>query len=146
MVALAKQKTDIIKKGDIDSLQNLLKEENKHIQVIKKFEASLIQETSSFLQKNGLAIDQPSLINAIEIATQSEKEALLKGKIDLENQIKELSMQNQLNQQLLEQSLQFINVSLDLLQPDIDSYNYDRADNGSQDNRQQNRSLFDSKA
>lgn len=146
MVALAKQKTDIIKKGDIDSLQNLLKEEKKHIQVIKKLEENLIQETTSFLQKKGLDIVKPSLANVMEIATQSEKEMLLIRKTDLEDQIKELSMQNRLNQQLLEQSLQFINVSLDLLQPDIDSYNYDRTDNDSQENRQSNRSLFDSKA
>lgn len=146
MVALAKQKTEIIKKGDINSLQNLLKEENKHIQAIQRLEMGLKNETTLFLQKNRIEMEQPSLSAAIEIATELEKEALLKGKQELENEIRELSIQNQLNQQLLEQSLQFVNISLDLLQPDIDSYNYDRTENGAQENRQQSRSLFDSKA
>lgn len=146
MVALAKQKTEIIKKGDINSLQNLLKEENKHIQAIQRLEMGLKNETTLFLQKNRIEMEQPSLSAAIEIANELEREALLKGKQELENNIKELSIQNQLNQQLLEQSLQFVNISLDLLQPDIDSYNYDRTENGAQENRQQSRSLFDSKA
>lgn len=146
MVALAKQKTEIIKKGDINSLQNLLKEENKHIQAIQRLEMGLKNETTLFLQKNRIEMEQPSLSAAIEIANELEKEALLQGKQELENNIKELSIQNQLNQQLLEQSLQFVNISLDLLQPDIDSYNYDRSENGAQENRQQSRSLFDSKA
>lgn len=146
MVALAKQKTEIIKKGDINSLQNLLKEENKHIQAIQRLEMGLKNETTLFLQKNRIEMEQLSLSAAIEIANELEKEALLQGKQELENNIKELSIQNQLNQQLLEQSLQFVNISLDLLQPDIDSYNYDRSENGAQENRQQSRSLFDSKA
>ncbi len=146
MVALAKQKTEIIKRGDINSLQNLLKEENKHIQAIQRLEMGLKNETILFLQKNRVEMEQPSLSAAIEIANELEKEALLQGKQELENEIRELSIQNQLNQQLLEQSLQFVNISLDLLQPDIDSYNYDRSENGAQENRQQSRSLFDSKA
>lgn len=145
MLALAKNKTDIIKKGDISSLQVLLKDENKHIQVIKKLESNLIHETQSFLQKKGVNEEQLTLSKVIESSTDGEKEALEKEKVELEQAIEELRTHNQLNQELLEQSLQFVNISLDLLQPDIDSFNYEATDN-TRSERQPNRSLFDSKA
>lgn len=145
LMALAKQKTEIIKKGDISSLQNLLKEENKHIQVIKKLENNLVSEAKTFLQKQGVELEQPTMANVIEMASEAEKEAIEKEKAELQHSIEELRTQNELNQQLLEQSLQFVNVSLDLLQPDLDSYNYDPSEN-TQSERQPNRSLFDSKA
>ena len=37
-----------------------------------------------------------------------------------------LKKQNEFNQQLLKQSLSFVQLSLDLLSPEIDTYNYER--------------------
>lgn len=38
LLELAKQKTEIIKKGDIEALSSILKDENKHVMAISKLE------------------------------------------------------------------------------------------------------------
>lgn len=146
LTALAKQKTEIIKKGDIEALQSLIKEETKHLQAIRKIENQLVKETNTFIQQKGGDTESPTFSHAIEVADGSEKEQLLHKKTTLEKMILELQKQNQLNQELLETSLQFVNVSLDLLQPDIDAYNYDRSDQNQQESATPKVSLFDSKA
>lgn len=143
---LAKDKTEVVKKNQIDALRMIIKEEKKQLQAISKLEATLVKETASFLQNNGISTDELTITKVIEAATEVDKEQLQTAKFELENEVMELSKQNRMNQELLEQSLQFINVSLDLLQPEIDSFNYDRNEAGQQDHQTQTRSLFDSKA
>lgn len=143
---LAKDKTEVVKKNQIDALRMIIKEEKKQLQAISKLEATLVKETASFLQNNGISTDELTITKVIEVATEVDKEQLQTAKFELENEVMELSKQNRMNQELLEQSLQFINVSLDLLQPEIDSFNYDRNEAGQQEHQTQTRSLFDSKA
>lgn len=146
MNVLARQKTEVIKKGNVDDLRTLLKEENKQIQSIKKLESTLLNGTELFLQENGIEEESPRLATVIQIAIDTDKDLLLKAKAELENEITELSKYNRLNQDLLEQSLQFVNMSLDLMQPDIESYNYDPNESSQHEHQKQTRSLFDSKA
>ncbi len=54
-----------------------------------------------------------------------------------------LKEQNELNQQLLITSLQFVNLSLDLLRPQDRNYNYDKTN---QEPPKKMKSMFDSKA
>ena len=142
---LAKQKTEILKTGDTDALSNLLKEEKKHIQAIQKFENERHQATREFLIKYKRAdVTNPTLSDCIEIANLTEKQKLTQLKSELQVQIKALTDRNELNQQLLKQSLQFVNVSLDLLAPEIDTYNYERP--GQAYHHNEGRSIFNSKA
>lgn len=143
MNVLAKQKTDIVKKGDVDSLRSLLKEENRQLQEIKKTEGLLVQETKAFLEQRGVIADNPTLLEVIDVV--EDKTPLMYEKERLETQIDELRKQNLLNQEMLTQSLQWVQISLDLLQPDIDSYNYHRSDN-ERDMNQPIRTIFDSNA
>lgn len=144
---LAKQKTEMIKKGDTPELQFLLKKENKAIQDIRKTEETLVQNTTLFLEQKEMEIDSPILSKVIEVVEDTqEKSTILEQKEKLENEIKELKELNQLNQDLLTQSLQFVQLSLELLQPDIDSYNYDRSEKEHGNSKQTNHSMFDSKA
>lgn len=143
MNSLAKQKTEFVKKGDIDSLRSLLKEENKQVQEIRQTEALLMQDTHDFLEQRGVITDTPTLSKVIEAS--DEKGILEHEKEKLEEQIEKLKQQNQLNQDLLAQSLQFVQMSLDVLQPNIESYNYNRSDNNP-DTKQPSRSIFDSNA
>lgn len=142
---LAQQKTEVIKRNDIDGLNTLLKEELKHIQAVKKVEKDLLAAAGVFLNQEGQANEQPSLSACIRIAQGDDKNQLARMKTDLESEINRLKQQNELNQQLLKQSLQFVNMSLDLLSPKLDSFNYDRP-NQNNDFEQANRSIFNSKA
>lgn len=142
---IAKKKTDIIKSGDIDALRSLINDETKHIQAIRKFETELSRNATTFLEQNGYSKSDFKLNDCINILIEPAKTKVTQLKIALENQIKELKYQNDLNQEMLEQSLQFVNLSLDIILPDIDSFNYDRPGQNLQTG-QEGRSIFDSKA
>ncbi|UII55617.1 flagellar protein FlgN [Cytobacillus spongiae] len=142
LVNISMQKTEIIKSEDVEPLNQLIKNESKHIQVIKKIEADLIAISK---EVNGMEEDSPTITDLIHLAEGDEQERLLALKQELEETIGALTKRNRLNQQLLEQSLQFIQVSMDLLNPTIDSYNYEKP-NQSSEYEELNRSIFNSKA
>lgn len=142
---MAKEKTEIVKNNDIEVLQKLIKVENKHIRDIRKLEGNLFKEAEAFLQGKGVSAEKATISMVIEKAEEDEKAILIQGKNTLENELYELKKQNDLNQQLLEQSLQFVEMSLDLLMPDIDAYNYDPSDITEQERERPNLSIFDSK-
>lgn len=139
------QKTEVIKKGDLSALQSIIKEENRFLQTLRKLENNLLSESKLFLQKNQHTKDDFTLSECINVAVDHEKSRLKEIKNTLEEQIGKLRKQNKLNQQLIEQSLQIVNMSIDMLSPEIDSYNYDRSHQG-QNLEESNRSIFDSKA
>lgn len=142
---IAKRKTDIIIKSDADALKLILKDENKHIQAIQKLSSELSDIGNAILDSD--EISGAATISAIiENAESHDKMKLQKVKADLEEQVDVLKRQNNLNQDLLEQSLQFVNLSLDLLIPDLDTFNYSSNNESNEDISQNKRSLFDSKA
>lgn len=141
---VAKRKTDIIVKGDIQGLQTILNDENKHIKAIQQLNNLMLQAGESFLAQVGSP--EPISLSAVIQYAENDKQHLLEKKAQLEDQMSLLRKQNSLNQELLEQSLQFVNLSLDMLIPDIDSMNYGRSEESDQEINQKKRSIFDSKA
>ncbi|KIL46587.1 hypothetical protein KP77_27140 [Jeotgalibacillus alimentarius] len=117
LLELAKQKTEIIKVNNIEQLNQLIKDEQKHIRAISSLESKRGQ-----LDPNG--------------DIQEEKAELL-------HVILKLKEVNELNQDLLTQSMQLVSLNLDLMMPQPDSMNYSK-DN--EENDQPGRSMFDSQA
>ncbi|WP_404404908.1 flagellar protein FlgN [Jeotgalibacillus malaysiensis] len=116
LLELAKRKTVVIKENDLESLNQLIKDEQKHIQAIGALETKRQQLNT-------------------EEDVQQEKDELLQVIIDLKTI-------NELNQDLLTQSMQFVSLNLDLLMPQPDSINYSKKDNEDEPVR----SMFDSQA
>ncbi|WP_102344863.1 flagellar protein FlgN [Bacillus sp. Marseille-P3661] len=141
---IAKQKTEVIKAGDTDALNALIKEERKHIQAIQKFENERQKLSKDYLSTFDCEVANPTISDCMQFANVTEKQKLSQIKEDLQTQVKFLSERNELNQQLLQQSLQFVNMSLDILRPDIDTYNYGRP--GKAHQYEEGRSIFNSKA
>lgn len=135
---LAQKKTTIIKEGNTDALTALLIDEQKHVTEITQMEKEREQAVLAFMSGKKAKIDE-----VIEVAEPIEADALQRLKEELLNEIKKLKDQNELNQQLLVTSLQFVNLSLDLLRPQDRNYNYDKT-NG--EPPKQMKSMFDSKA
>lgn len=117
LLELAKRKTAVIKENDLEQLNQLIKDEQKHIQAVGALETKRQQLTG-------------------DEDIQPEKEELLQVII-------ELKAVNELNQDLLTQSMQFVSLNLDLLMPQPDSINYSKEDN---EDDQPVRSMFDSQA
>ena len=135
---LAEKKTTIIKEGNTDALTALLIDEQKHVTAITQMEKEREKAVLAFMSGKKATIDE-----VIEVAEPTEADALRRLKEELLDEIKKLKDQNELNQQLLVTSLQFVNLSLDLLRPQDRNYNYDKTN---QEPPKQMKSMFDSKA
>ncbi|MFP7492375.1 flagellar protein FlgN [Terribacillus saccharophilus] len=143
LLEISRLKTDHLKANEMDSLQKQLLAEKKHVQAVVQLENLRITQTESWAVSAGFPVpgtvtELLELITDDELAGQLEQEL-----IGLTEAVTELKKQEALNQQLLEQSMQFVQISLDMLAPSIQSLNYGTPNQDQQ--RPQNRALFDSK-
>ncbi|WP_226085909.1 flagellar protein FlgN [Mesobacillus sp. S13] len=113
---LTVKKTGIVKKGDTAALDQLLKDEQAHMAAINKLE----QERQAVSR----SISPDASLQEIAEANPVEKNQLLKIKADLVEVISEIKARNELNQQMIHQSLQFINFSKSLVMPQEKEINY----------------------
>ncbi|WP_409252013.1 flagellar protein FlgN [Bacillus sp. SCS-153A] len=141
---LSLEKTDAIKKGDTDALNDFIKKEQNHISAINTLENQRQKLAAEFLQSKGDHINSPSLSDVIAYADEAEKPELQKLKQNLLDLTVKLKEQNELNQKLVYQSLQFVNMNLSMLQPQAEQTNYSRPSESKGQAAQ--KSMFDSKA
>lgn len=134
---IAVEKTEVLKKGDLEALNNLMKNEQSHISAIQMVEKDRVKLMQELLPGKKEATLQKCL-TFFEGSDKEELEALQEG---LTQELLELKTVNDLNQQLLEQSLQVVSLNLDLLVPNNPA-------NYSKDEKEDmpNLSIFDSKA
>ncbi|WP_417898896.1 flagellar export chaperone FlgN [Bacillus haimaensis] len=132
---LTVRKADIVKNNSLEDLQNLNKEEQKFLKAISQ------------LEQQRLALSNNKTITDLMVeATDEEKTALLQLKERLSISIKHIQEQNELNQQLLQQSLQFITVTLNTLTQEPSAVTYEKGANIKKNTNTPTRSMFDSKA
>lgn len=146
LLHLSKQKTETLKEGDMDKLQVLLKKEQTHVKAIDQLEHKRQQAVEMWARMHQLepaAVTVTAIIE--EYAAGADKEQLEMVTLALAERLMELRRQEDLNKQLTEQSLQFVQLSLDMIQPSIKNMNYGKI-NQSSANPSLNRSVFDSKA
>ncbi|RFU63951.1 flagellar protein FlgN [Peribacillus glennii] len=140
---LANKKTEIVKLGDTEALNQLLVDEQKHIKAIDMTEKERQSAVTAFLQSKGQPAEPSTITRVIELSSLTEAEALNRLKDELIEEAVKLKEQNHLNQQLIYQSLQFVNITLDMLRPQNQQFNYDKP---SHQKQQGSNSMFDSRA
>ncbi|KAB2336784.1 flagellar protein FlgN [Cytobacillus depressus] len=139
---LTVQKTDIIKTGDMEALDQLLKEEQKHIAVIGQVE----KERQKAVKEIVPNIEQPVFSDCMDVIDSTEKEKLKEMGKKLALLVTNLKEQNFLNQQLIHQSLQFVNFSLGLLRPKPSNINYGPPTKNQKPSEQYSSGIFNSEA
>jgi len=138
---LSIEKTTIIKENDMESLQQILKDEQTHIAAINTLEVERQRLAQEFLHS-----DKDVTISAcIEAAPFEWKEKLSTLQTNIVDIIEKLKEQNELNQSLLYLSLQYVNMTLDMVQPKPESYTYGRP-NQPKTPQKPSFTAFDSKA
>jgi len=143
LLKVSKRKTDIIKEGSTEKIQAILVEERKYIKVLEQAEQKRQIEVEKWYSNRQQPLEEMTITNMLELLTdEQEKQELEEKTIQLTEAITELKHQEQLNQALIQQSMQFVQLSLDMLNPTIQSMNYGK----SQDTEGSKRSVFDSKA
>ncbi|GFZ97608.1 hypothetical protein GCM10008018_49830 [Paenibacillus marchantiophytorum] len=117
LLELAKGKTPVLISNDIDQLNMIVNRENKWVRAITEANQQRIQIIGSYLISRGYnpnpKITVGDLIKVIFKA--EEKQALMEAQHKLLATIEDLKANNVINQQLIEQSLSFVNYSLDLV-------------------------------
>lgn len=142
LLHLAKKKTEVLKNGDVGGLQNILREEQKCASAITVAENEREKAARSFLQADGDA--EVTISDCIKAADNDEGAPLRALQENMLKVIAKLQAQNELNKQLIQQTLQYVHLTLDLLQPHPESASYGRPDGKKQPKMAQ--SFFDSKA
>lgn len=126
LLELAYQKTELIKVGNMEELDTMLKNEQAHVAAIEQLEQQRQMMVTEYLGAKGIALsDNPTVVDVIDAAeSEQEKAQLTEIRNRLLRTIDDLRKQNDLNQKLVFQSLQFVNMTLDLLRPRPEQINY----------------------
>lgn len=147
LLELAYKKTEFIKTGDMDSLDQLLKDEQAHVAAISQLEQQRQTVVTDYLRANGIApSDTPTVMEVMEAAeSPSNQEQLKSSRNKLLLTVEQLKLQNDLNQKLTYHSLQYVNLTLDMLTPRSEEMNYSRDETkGNKVNKE--KTYFDSQA
>ncbi|MEC5422861.1 flagellar protein FlgN [Virgibacillus sp. C22-A2] len=144
LLEFSQEKTEIMKEGSIEKLQSLLVKERKLIRLTEQAEEKRNKEVINWFAINQLPADDTTVTKMLEfLRDESDKTELEKTTTKLTEVITELKQQEQLNQALINQSMQFVQLSIDMLNPSIHSMNYGSK---SDESTEVKRSVFDSKA
>lgn len=147
LLELSHAKTELVKKGDMEGLDTIIKNEQSHVAAIEVLEKQRLQMVTDYLRAKGFALaDTPTVADVIEAAeTDNDRKQLEDVRNRLLEVIGDLTKQNELNQKLVFQSLQFVNMSLDMLRPQPEEINYSSKTVRSE-NVAPKKSMFDSQA
>lgn len=137
-------KTELIKENKVDELSKVLMNERRLVQTIEQTEQEREQTTKKVYQDLQLPTDDLSLVVLVEhLENKVDKAMLLEAMTTLIEIMTKLKENEALNKALLEQSMQFVQLSLSMYEPSMDSLNYGKKQ---QEKQTGNRSVFDSKA
>ena len=120
LLELAAQKTDIVIKGDMDALKKILKDEHAHIAAISKLESERQRRAKAIVS----GMSKPTITDCINAAEGDDKDQLYQLRTEIVDLVSRIKEKNDLNQQLIYQSLHFVNLSLSLILPQPEEYNY----------------------
>jgi len=115
LYTLAVQKKEVLIKGEVDTLVQITHQEQKLIKGIETAEEKRIQLVQDLLKEKGMPLGEGTLSELIKLSTHAaDKSKLTTCRNELTRIVSELRAANEENQQLLEQSLSFVNLSLEL--------------------------------
>jgi flagellar biosynthesis/type III secretory pathway chaperone len=142
---LAKEKTALIKSGDLQGLDKLLTKEDALAERIRQLEFQRQKCVSEITKRPDKDMTFSELIETVPESFRPELEEI---QLRLTEVVVSLKYQNDLNQSLLQQSLDWVHLNMSLLQPQVKQVTY------SNKNRNKNltpdfagsTSRFDSKA
>ena len=145
LLEISKQKEQLIKDNNIDGMRQVLMGARKHVKAIQELEEKRVIATSGWFRTYAPEAEEQTIQQVIDhLQNNEEKEQLQAIYENFIYVLADLKNQEKLNRELMEQSLQFVELSLDLLKPNHEkNMNYDKKQ------VQQNKasqSVFDSKA
>lgn len=147
LTTIANDMTAFIKSGDTGGLESVLKKEEREILSLHSLEKKRARLVDEFLQAKGSFLANPTVSDMKPYMVAGEAERLEQLQNELLEVVLKLKELNNMNADLLQSSLQFVNLSLSLFERQKENASYQRP-NGKKNrvSPEQGRSLFDSKA
>ncbi|UOQ94401.1 flagellar protein FlgN [Halobacillus shinanisalinarum] len=142
LLTVSNNKTEALKSNDTEALQGILAQERKHVQAINSLEKKRLAVVAEWSVAAGFTHGDPTVSDILDVVEGAERERLQETYDSFIIVLADLKQQEVLNAELTKQSLQFIHVSLDLLQPSLSQMNYGKPAG----TEGQKRPVFDSKA
>ncbi|MFD1736801.1 flagellar protein FlgN [Bacillus salitolerans] len=143
LLQVSEKKSEIVKQNDIDALSLIMKDENKHVLAINQLEEERKLLVAKVMSGHPFDQESPTLSDCIKIVNEEQGEKLAELQQELLEVLGRLQEVNKLNQQLVHQSLQFVNLNIDMLRPQQVEYNYG---NQKSTTTPKSQTYFDSKA
>lgn len=117
MLELSEEKRTAIMKNDVDRLITIGNQESKMLKTIGALESERSEAAYAFMQEKGIKSKLNLTVSELArlVFDPEDKERLLGVQSRLARILRELKSLNEINQQLIQQSLSFINLSIDLM-------------------------------
>lgn len=146
LLTLAKRKKEVLIKGDIDALNEIVKGEAQIVQNIERLESDRMGAGRLLAIRLGIPLDELTASKISAASSPEDAKRMDELTDQLRNVITELKRLNDLNKLLIEQSLQFVRTSIELLteSPHVPTYGGSGETNNPYVNGRT--SYFDSKA
>lgn len=148
MLSLEKKKQSILVEDRTTELLPLLQDQSKLVKQIASLEQGRQEYVRQFMVQKGLTQVELPLSDLIKLETNSKvKEKITQVSGLLHSRLEELKQLNLLNQQLIDQSLSYIDYTLRLITEEPASFTtYNRGEGGGPVPSTQQRRFFDTKA
>lgn len=145
LLACTEEKTSILVEGKMNELERILLDEQKLIKKIEKEELLRMAATERYIKELGLQKQDSQITKLLEFTKDPAKQTELENKtIELVEIITKLKKQEEMNKGLLTQSMQFVQLSLNTMNPTLNNLNYGAKSKASP--HAYNRSMYDSEA
>jgi flagellar biosynthesis/type III secretory pathway chaperone len=125
---LSLKKADMLKNDDIDALSQLIKNELSHIKAMEAFDQKREDVQRNLAFDLGISSQNLRISDFLYQEGVKEKDRIKELQLELIDTTENLKKQNEFNQELLTQSLNFVNLNLDLFMGQQDSGNYSPTD------------------
>ncbi|MDA3130947.1 flagellar protein FlgN [Aliibacillus thermotolerans] len=145
LLQLSSQKTEWIKTNNMEELTRLLKEESKKIREIEQTETKRQQAVANYLKEQGENKEEATITELLEYVPEKYHEPFRTLQQRLLEEMTALRKKESLNRALIEESLQFVHFTLDMIQPDPEAIRYQHPSKETTETND-NFSIFDSKA
>ena len=148
LLALEKKKEQVLIEDRTQELVPILHDESKILKKINELENEREYWVEQYFLSKAFQQDSYTIRDLIQLVThREEKENFIDLRQELQQIIEKLGQQNQLNQQLIRQSLDYVNLTLSIFTEEPDQgFTYKKDHASSNKASQPSRSFFDTKA
>lgn len=143
LIEVSNEKTEIIKSGEMERIQRLLTKERKYVSQLELIEQERTKMVKTWFLQQKVPLEDMTMTRMLQVIKDDKIKRDLEVIVTtLVESMTQLKQQEQLNSELILQSLQFVQFSLDLLDPSLAHMNYGKKQS---DELVVKRSAFDSK-